>query len=148
MTVILHRAGRNRLSEEFRFLKTWIAHPRATGAIAPSGTAMARRMAAAIDPSSGLPVLELGPGTGAMTRAIVERGLPQAQLWSLEYEASFLAHLKRAFPQVNFIQGDAFDLANSLPADAPQAFDCVISSLPLLNFPVARRTVLICDLLS
>jgi phosphatidylethanolamine/phosphatidyl-N-methylethanolamine N-methyltransferase len=84
-------------------------------------------------------VLEIGPGTGVITRAILARGVPAQNLHAVEYSADFVRHLRRDFPGVNVIEGDAFDLGATLGAAAPALFDCVISGIPLLNFAVPAR---------
>lgn len=127
-----------RFDEEIRFFRGWVDKPRSVGSIVPTSAVTARRMASVIDTESGLPVLELGPGTGCITRAILARGVAPANLWSVEYSREFVGHLRGAFPGVNFVQGDAFALDETL-AEAPRLFDCAISGLPLLNFPVEQR---------
>ena len=109
---------------------------------------MARRMASVVNPSSGLPVLELGPGTGVITHAILERGLQPACLHAVEYSTSFASELRLRFPSIHVHQGDAFNLQETLGEDASLRFDCVVSALPLLNFPVVMREKLIGDVLS
>lgn len=135
------------LEEDLRFFKTWMDSPKAIGNILPTGQQVARRMASVIDIDSGLPVLELGPGTGPITRAILKRGVKPQALYSVEYTASLIPPLKAAHPEVNFIQGDAFDLETTLGEHRDLVFDCVVSSLPLLNFPKSARQRLILDLL-
>ncbi len=71
-------------------------------------------MASVIDTKSGLPVLELGPGTGVITKAILAQGVKPADLYSVEYSPDFVEHLDRTFPDVNIIQGDVFDLDSAL----------------------------------
>jgi phosphatidylethanolamine/phosphatidyl-N-methylethanolamine N-methyltransferase len=136
-----------RLDEEIRFFKGWVERPKAVGSIIPTSSVTARRMASVIDPDSGLPVLELGPGTGVITKAILERGVEPRNLYSIEYSEDFFRHLVRDYPGVNFIHGDAFDLDASLGDDRGLTFDAVISGVPLLNFPVERRVGYVCDLL-
>jgi phosphatidylethanolamine/phosphatidyl-N-methylethanolamine N-methyltransferase len=128
-----------KFDDELRFFKGWLDKPKAVGAIMPTSSITARRMASVIDPSSGLPVLELGPGTGVITRAILERGIPPENLYTIEYSEDFADFLKVTFPNVNVIQGDAFDLDRTLGAFSDLKFDAVVSGVPLLNFPVARR---------
>lgn len=127
-----------RFDEELKFFRGWIEKPRAVGSIIPTSMVAARRMASVINPESGLPVLELGPGTGVVTRAILERGVQPYDLWSVEYSADFIDHLRDTIPGVNFVEGDAFNLASCLP-DPSMRFDSVVSGVPLLNFPVAQR---------
>lgn len=136
-----------RLSDDLRFFRGWLGRPKTTGSIVPTSWTMAKRMASVADPASANPVLELGPGTGVITRAILERGVAPERLVSLEYSPEFIAKLRQDIPGVHFIEGDAFDLSNSLGSFAATTFDCVISALPLLNFPVKARIGLMEDLL-
>ncbi|WP_322987883.1 phospholipid N-methyltransferase PmtA [Hoeflea sp.] len=136
-----------RFDEEIRFFKVWMDGPRKIGAIMPTSSVAARSMASVVNPDSGLPVLELGPGTGVITRAILARGITPAQLVSVEFSQQFFTRLKLDFPEVQFILGNAFDLETTLGALRAQRFDSVISGIPLLNFPVADRVALIEDLL-
>lgn len=140
------RLGR-KFDEEIRFFKGWMDGPKSVGAICPTSSVTARRMASVITPSSGLPVLELGPGTGVITKAILESGISPSDLVSIEYSTDFFQHLTRSYPGVNFINGDAFDLGKTLGELRDQTFDCVISAIPLLSFPMERRIALIEDLL-
>lgn len=136
-----------RFDEELRFFKGWIDKPRAVGSIVPTSGVTARRMASVVDPSSGLPVLELGPGTGVITKAILQAGIRPEDLWSIEYSEDFVRHLRRDYLGVNIIQGDAFDLDETLGDKRGTIFDSVISGVPLLNFPVAKRIAYVEDLL-
>lgn len=129
----------HRFQDEIRFFKGWVDKPAAVGAILPTSGATARRMASVIDPGSGLPVLELGPGTGVITKAILQRGVAPENLTAIEYSSDFLDHLRACFAGVRFIHGDAMALDRTLPADAPRLFDSVISAVPLLQLPMARR---------
>ncbi|MDO6965605.1 phospholipid N-methyltransferase PmtA [Rhizobium alvei] len=136
-----------KFDDEIRFLKGVIAGPKTVGAIMPTSARTADRMASIINPNSGLRVLELGPGTGVITKAILARGVKPENLVSVEYSASFVSHLRERFPGVQFIEGDAFNLAETLKDFEGEQFDCVISGIPLLNFPMSKRVELIEDLL-
>lgn len=144
---VKERLGR-KFDEEIRFFKGWMSNAKAVGAILPTSTITARRMASVINPASGLPVLELGPGTGVITKAILERGLEPSNLVSVEYSTDFYNQLRANFAGVNFVNGDAFDLEHTLGELKDQTFDSVVSAVPLLNFPMHRRVDLIGDLLS
>lgn len=138
----------NRLRDDLRFFRRWLAEPKTTGSIVPTSWTMAQKMASVVAPESPLPVLELGPGTGIVTRAILARGVDPKRVVSLEYSKEFVSLLRADYPAVEFIEGDAFDLAKSLGKHAGTTFDCVVSSLPLLNFPMAKRIALMEDLLT
>jgi phosphatidylethanolamine/phosphatidyl-N-methylethanolamine N-methyltransferase len=141
----LDMTGRRGLRDSARFLKSLVATPRLTGAVAPSGRALARAMAAAAGaPAQGL-VIELGPGTGPVTRSLIEAGLPPERLVLVEYDPGFCRMLERRFEGVRVIQGDAYDLSRTLAPFAGQPIAAVVSSLPLLNQPPPRRTKLIAD---
>lgn len=136
-----------RFDEELRFFKGWVDKPRAVGAIVPTSSITARRMASVIDTASGLPVLELGAGTGVITKAILQAGVEPSNLYSIEYSHDFMHHLEQTYRSVNFICGDAFDLDATLGEARDLTFDCVVSGVPLLNFPVQQRIQYVEDIL-
>lgn len=135
-------------ADTVRFFKGWLDKPRAVGSIVPTSTTTAREMASLIDVSSGLPVLELGPGTGVITKAILERGVVPQSLWAVEYAEDFVDHLRHEYPGVNVIQGDAFNLDDTLGDKKDTIFDSIVSAVPLLNFPVPQRVAYVEDLLN
>lgn len=143
----LRKALDEHFGDEVRFFRGWISRPRAVGSVIPTSSVTARRMASVVNPASGLPVLETGPGTGVITRAILSRGIPPERLHAIEYSPQFAEHLRRNFAGVNVIQGDAFDLDRTLGEEAKLKFDCAISAVPLLNFPTIRRVQYINGLL-
>lgn len=147
MELSLRKRFARRFDEEIRFFKGWMEGPKTVGSIVPTSTAMARRMADLANPESGLPVLELGPGTGVITRALLARGVKPDKLVSIEYSRDFFGRLTADLPEVNFIRGDAFDLDATLGPWREAKFDSVISGLPLLNFSMDKRVALIEDLL-
>lgn len=137
-----------RFEDEVQFFKGWQRDKKGVGAVIPTSIHTARRMASVVNPKSGLPVLELGAGTGVITKAILERGIKPRQLVSVEYSPHFYDGLTRRFPQVDFRWGDAFALDGVLGDRAGEQFDCVVSAVPLLSFPMDRRVGLLEDLLA
>lgn len=135
------------LRDGFHFLKAWIRQPKSVGSVWPTGAPMARKMASIINIGSGLPVLEIGPGTGTITKAILETGLMPDKLSTVEYSKEFCNKLRAKFPAINVVQGDAFDLSTTLGDQKSTVFDCAISALPLLNFPLATRIAFVDDVL-
>jgi phosphatidylethanolamine/phosphatidyl-N-methylethanolamine N-methyltransferase len=129
------------LLDQFRFLKNLAERPRMTGAIAPSGPALAKRMASHVDPNDTLPVIELGPGTGVVTKALIERGVKPSRIISIEYSPEFCGLLRERFPGVNVVEGDAYDLDGTLGNRNPVS--AVVSSLPLVARPLEEREALI-----
>ena len=84
------------------------------GAVMPSGRVLARTMAQYVDIKSSGPVVELGPGTGAITNALIEHGIDQKRLVLVEYNPGFCALLRDRYPQAKVVQGDAYTLRDSL----------------------------------
>jgi phosphatidylethanolamine/phosphatidyl-N-methylethanolamine N-methyltransferase len=133
------------LADELRFLKTLFVNPRLTGAVSPSGRFLARAMARAVGAIGEGLVVELGPGTGPVTKALIAHGVDEEQLVLVEYEAAFCRLLRQRFPGVQVLQGDAFDLPRTLADLSDRPVRAIVSSLPLLNQPPARRAALIED---
>lgn len=129
----------SKFDDEVRFFKGWIDGPKNVGTPFPTSAFTGRSMASHIDLASKLPVLEIGAGTGVITRAILKHGTPANRLYALEYSADFSACLRKNFPSVNVIEGDAFNLDKTLGAHSSTVFDCVISAIPLLNFKPSER---------
>jgi phosphatidylethanolamine/phosphatidyl-N-methylethanolamine N-methyltransferase len=136
-----------RFADELRFLHGMRNQPKTVGAVWPTGPVMARSMASVVDIESRLPVLELGPGTGVITKAILARGLAPELLHAVEFSHEFVRELHIRFPKSNIHEGDAFNLDVSLSEARTLRFDCAVSALPLLNFPAEMRTHFITDIL-
>ncbi|RWM27103.1 phospholipid N-methyltransferase PmtA [Mesorhizobium sp.] len=143
----LRKALAEKFDDELKFFKGWIDKPKAVGSIVPTSSITARKMASIVNPKSGLPVLEVGPGTGVITRAILAQGVKPENLYAIEYSNDFVRHLRRLYPRVNVIEGDAFNLDATLGDKRDMVFDSVVSGVPLLNFPVAQRIAYIESLL-
>jgi phosphatidylethanolamine/phosphatidyl-N-methylethanolamine N-methyltransferase len=140
-----NRSFIERISSDFQFLKSWAKQPKSVGSITPTSKAAARLMTSLIPKDSDLPVLELGPGTGPITRAILDCGIDPAKLVSVEFNHEFYILLRKVHPNVNFIEGDAFDLDKTLTEFEGQKFRAILSGLPLLNFPAEKRTAYVAD---
>ena len=111
----------------------------------PSGRVLARTMAQYVDVESDAPVVELGPGTGAITNALIARGVDQKRLVLVEYNPGFCALLRDRYPQAQVIQGDAYRLRNSLREVLSSPASAVVSGLPLVTKPMQTRLRLIRD---
>jgi phosphatidylethanolamine/phosphatidyl-N-methylethanolamine N-methyltransferase len=134
-----------RLDDEVRFLRSWIEKPLHMGAVMPSGRLLARTMAQYVDIHSDGPVIELGPGTGAITTALVEHGVDQKRLVLVEYNPSFCVLLRDRYPQATVVQGDAYRLRDSLWNVLGKPASAVVSGLPLVTKPMLTRMKLIRD---
>ncbi|HEX2509724.1 MAG TPA: rRNA adenine N-6-methyltransferase family protein [Microvirga sp.] len=140
-----HRSGarkvplEERFEDEARFLRSWLERPLVTGAVTPSSRMLARTMASYVDPRTPGPVIELGPGTGPVTDALVRRGIAQDRLVLVEYNPAFCQLLKRRFPKATIIQGDAYDIGEALGEVLTEPAAATVSSLPLFTKPMEQR---------
>ncbi|HXN69011.1 MAG TPA: rRNA adenine N-6-methyltransferase family protein [Bradyrhizobium sp.] len=134
-----------RLDDEVRFLRSWIEKPLHMGAVMPSGRLLARTMAQYVDIKSTGPVVELGPGTGAITNALIEHGVDQRRLVLVEYNPGFCALLRDRYPHAKVVQGDAYSLRDSLRNMLSAPASAVVSGLPLVTKPMLTRLKLIRD---
>jgi phosphatidylethanolamine/phosphatidyl-N-methylethanolamine N-methyltransferase len=134
-----------RLDDEVRFLRSWIEKPLHMGAVMPSGRLLARTMAQYVDIDSEGPVIELGPGTGAITNALIAHGVEQKRLVLVEYNPGFCALLRDRYPQATVVQGDAYALRDSLWNVLSAPASAVVSGLPLVTKPMLTRLKLIRD---
>jgi phosphatidylethanolamine/phosphatidyl-N-methylethanolamine N-methyltransferase len=134
-----------RLDDEVRFLRSWIEKPLHVGAVMPSGRPLARTMAQYVDRNAKGPVIELGPGTGAITAALVDHGVDQKRLVLVEYNPGFCALLRDRYPHAKVVQGDAYRLRDTLWNVLGAPATAIVSSLPLVTKPMLTRVRLIRD---
>ena len=137
-----------RLDDEVRFLRSWIEKPLHVGAVMPSSRLLARTMAQYVDARSEGPVVELGPGTGAITNALIEHGVDQKRLVLVEYNPGFCALLRDRYPQAKIVQGDAYRLKDTLWNVLNGPATAVVSGLPLVTKPMLTRLRLVRDAFS
>lgn len=133
-------------SDGIFFLRTFLANPLRVAALLPSGRRLAAAVAAQIDPRPGGTVLELGPGTGAVTRAILEAGIAPAELAAIESDADFAAALRRDFDRIRIIEGDAFAFPLLLARSGiATPLRTIISGVPVLSRSLGVRRKLLAD---
>ena len=120
------------------FLKRWLRRPFSVGAVVPSGPLLARAMAettvACLEDRPGH-VIELGAGTGEVTKALLAAGIPPQRLALIERDHELASFLRRNFPGPRIIEGDAAHLPGLLVANGVERIAAVVSSLPLLSLP-------------
>ena len=128
-----------RLDDEVRFIRTWIEKPWSIGAVTPSGRVLARAMAGYVDPDVGGPVIELGPGTGPVTEALLAQGIDPSRLMLVEFDPIFCRLLRARYPAATVVQGDAYGLKRLLSGVLQQPAAGVVSGLPLFTKPLHMR---------
>lgn len=132
----------NVLADTTLFLREWIAHPQRIGSIVPSSPRLAAAMARWIPRDPDSYVLELGPGTGPVTEALLQRGLREDRLIAIEFNPTLAAALQKKYPRACIIAGDAWQMDKLLANISVKSVGSVISSLPLLNFSPEQATAL------
>lgn len=137
-----------RLDDEMQFIRSWIEKPLSTGAVMPSSKALARTMARHVDPQASGPVIELGPGTGPVTEALVKQGVDPARLILVEFNSDFCRLLRARYPAATVVQGDAYRLRRLLTTYVTEPVAAVVSSLPLMTKPLRTRLRLISDVMA
>ena len=123
-------------SDRLTFAREWVRAPLKVAAAGPSGEALARLITQEISPSSS-PVIELGPGSGVFTRALLRKGVPERRIALVERGDLFLDELKRAFPKAHIHAIDASNLRHRRIFSDEQA-GAVVSGLPFLSMPTIK----------
>ena len=137
-----------RLDDEMQFIRSWIEKPLSTGAVMPSSKALARTMARHVDPHASGPVIELGPGTGPVTEALVKQGVDPARLILVEFNSDFCRLLRARYPAATVVQGDAYGLRKLLSSLLVKPAAAIVSGLPLMTKPLRTRLRLVNDALN
>jgi len=121
------------------FLRRWLANPLRVGAVLPSSKALARLVARNAVQSPDSIVVELGAGTGTITRRLIEAGAREANLIVVELDSDYAAYLQRQFPKATVIEGDATQPCTLVPESVIGRVDTVISGIPALQFPLEKQ---------
>jgi phosphatidylethanolamine/phosphatidyl-N-methylethanolamine N-methyltransferase len=119
-----------------------VRNPIKMGAVAPSSASYCATMVAASTTGIDGPILELGPGLGVVTRALLDAGVAPSRITSIEYDRDFAATLTRRFPGVNVIHGDGFDLDATLADAGATRFSTILFAIPIVKLPQAERQAL------
>ncbi len=128
-------AGKSRLF----FMKHFFSAPRGVGSLVPSSRALARAMVANLNFEAGDTVVELGPGTGVFTRALLEHGVPPENLILVEYNEEFAQFLSSQFLNLKIVKGDAANLPALLRSIGLDKVKRIVSGIPMRNLDVPQR---------
>lgn len=121
------------------FLRRWLANPLQMGSVIPSSPALCRRIAALVERREDEVVVELGAGTGVISRALLAAGVPAERLVVVEIVRDMAEHLRSVLPGVSVIQGDAFELARALPERLHGKVGTAICGIPLVMLPIEQQ---------
>jgi len=129
------------VADAIPFFRAWISNPLRVAAVAPSGSAVASLMTKDISPETG-PILELGPGTGPFTQAMLMRGVPEQNITLVEYDVTFARLLARRFPRARVLRMDAAELGAAGLYPHPTV-GAVISGLGILAMPADKALAIL-----
>jgi phosphatidylethanolamine/phosphatidyl-N-methylethanolamine N-methyltransferase len=132
----------NQLSGPFIFMRSLLRNPLAVGALAPSSPQLCRLIASRVDWASSH-VLEVGAGTGSITDALLNRGVPPHQLLVIERDPTLVSYLRERFPHVRIRCGDAVHAGAILRDEGFARVPTLISSLPIRNLKGRERIAVV-----
>ncbi len=121
------------------FFQRWLANPLQMGSIVPSSPALCRRVAAQTRAAPDQVVIELGAGTGVISRALIDGGLPAERLVVVEIVPEMADHLRGALPGARVIEGDARRLPDLIPQELHGRIGTVVVGIPLVLLPLAEQ---------
>lgn len=125
------------------FFRRWIADPASIASITPSGPSLARLMARQVRREDDEIVVEYGGGTGPVTQALLDSGVPPSRLFVIERDPVLHAYLVARFPTVNVLQGDVADIARLLPPQWLGKVGTIVCGIPMILIPTeAQRAIL------
>ena len=132
------------LKEERRlFFKRWLKHPGQLGTLAPISLRLAKKAAACIENPQSLRIVEIGAGSGRLTRALLEHGVCPSRLKVVELDGELAAFTQKTLPHVDVIHGDASQLKTLLPSKWIGNIDLVFSTIPLMCLEESMRACII-----
>jgi phosphatidylethanolamine/phosphatidyl-N-methylethanolamine N-methyltransferase len=136
-------APRKADTDAWLFFRRWLANPRQMGSITPSSPTLARRLARELTIGADEYVVELGGGTGAITAGILAHGIPPERLFVIEINPEMAAHLRRLFPRVTVIEGDARRLEAILPPAVVGRVGTALCGIPMLLLSAADQRAIV-----
>lgn len=119
--------------------RNYLRHPLEVGAIFPSGASLSSLMTKHLQISPDGYIIELGPGIGSFTDALIDHGVPEHKLVLIERSKEFVSYLKKSYPSSLVVHGDAIDIRDHLRTAGIQNVEYVISGIPLVSCGLETR---------
>jgi phosphatidylethanolamine/phosphatidyl-N-methylethanolamine N-methyltransferase len=134
-------SARQKSRAPWMFAREFLCRPAAVGALWPSSECLARNVASRVPCRGDGLVVELGGGTGAVTHALLQRGIAPARLAVVECSPVFATYLRQRFPGLTVLHGNAAALGELLPRGS--RIDAIVSSLPLRSLPAEEAAAIV-----
>ena len=138
-TATLDPRGKRSVANPMMFFRRWLANPLQMGSVIPSSDALCQRIVRNTRHAPDEAVLELGAGTGVISRALLEGGVPPERLIVVEIVPEMATHLRGALPGVEVIEGDARQLPALLARHWHGRIGSVVCGIPLVLLPLAEQ---------
>lgn len=137
--------GKNRKSPPpaWLFFQRWMANPLSMGSVTPSSGALRREIRKNLSVGPDEIVAEFGGGTGAITKALLEAGIPGERIYSFEIDKELATFLHGSFPDVNVINGDCRGVAGVLGPDLVGKVGSVVIGIPMITLPLQMQREII-----
>ena len=118
------------------FFQRWMANPMAVGSITPSGPGLRKIIRENLVCGPDEVIAEFGPGTGAITQALLEAGIPAQRIYSFEIDPHLAQYVHGVYPDVNVINGDCRQVAETLGPDLVGKVGTVVIGIPMKALPM------------
>lgn len=135
-------------SEQRLFFQRWLKSPKQLGTLAPISQRLANKAASLVHNAAMSKIVEIGAGTGRLTRTLLEAGIKVDNLTAVELDGQFCHFLKNSLPQIQVIEGDASYLPTLLDPSLVEKIDYVFSVIPLMYLPQSLRDHIVHQALS
>ena len=123
------------MNENIQFLQAFLKNPLKVGAITPSSPELAQNMIAGLRPSADNVVLELGVGTGAITKYLQEIVPDRESYLGIELDAGLVRSLQRKFPHLTLVRGNACEAFSIHQRSGLGRVGAIICCLPFVSLP-------------
>ncbi len=133
------REGSQSVANVSLFFRRWLRNPLQMGSVIPSSPSLCRRIARLVERAEDEIVIELGAGTGVVSRALLGAGVPPERLTVVEIVPEMTSHLREALPGVNVVTGDAFELPQVIAPRWHGKVGTVICGIPLVLLPTDQQ---------
>ena len=129
------------MNDSLLLLKNFIKNPKEVGAVVPSSKFLTKKIVGAIDFKRSKAIVELGPGLGTFTKAILKKSKPNAKVFCFEVSKKFCSYLTKNVidKRLTIINASAEKLNSNLKKINIKEVDCIVSGLPFLNFSNAKK---------
>ncbi|MBI1206533.1 MAG: phospholipid methyltransferase [Azospirillum sp.] len=121
------------------FFQRWLANPISMGSIIPSSAGLRKLVSKNLICNSEQIVVEFGGGTGAITRAILEGGVPAERVYTIEIDPELAGFLRKTYPDVNVIHGDCRNVDEMIGPDLIGKVGTIIVGIPMVMLPLGLQ---------